>query len=193
LEQLLQDERYGTIHLLSRKASGVQHPKVKEHIGDLLALEDLQEHFSGDELYVCIGTTKKKTPDADLYRRIDEGIPVHAARLAKSRGVEAIAVVSAIGANSKSSVAYNRIKGDMEKGVQAAGMARTYILRPSIIGGDRKEKRPGEKFGLAVFKIFQPLFFGKLKRYRVSDARAIAAKMVALMNSDQPDGVYYVE
>ena len=163
LQQLIKDDRYSTIKLFSRNTCGVEHPKVKEYIGDLLAIEEFEKDFTGDELYICIGTTKKKTSDLTLYRKIDQGIPVNASLLAKKNGVKAVAVVSAIGANSKSSIAYNEIKGGMEKGVQDAGIENTYILRPSIIGGKRKEKRRGEGFGLFVFRIIQPLFIGKAK------------------------------
>lgn len=183
LEQLLTDDRYDSIKIFSRSSSGADNPKVKEYIGDILSLDDYKSDFKGDEVYVCIGTTKKKTPNRDLYRRIDEGIPVNAARLARENGIKAIAVVSAIGANSKSSFEYNRIKGDMEKGVQEAGVERTFILRPSIIGGDRKEKRTGEKISLCLFKTLQPLMIGKLRKYRIVEARDIAAKMISLMNS----------
>lgn len=75
LEQLLVDDRYERILLFSRSSCGVDHPKLTEYLGDLLHLEEFKEQFKGDEVYVCIGTTRKKTPDPDEYRKIDFGIP----------------------------------------------------------------------------------------------------------------------
>ncbi|TNE77964.1 MAG: NAD-dependent epimerase/dehydratase family protein [Bacteroidetes bacterium] len=189
LEQLLVDDRYERILLFSRSSCGVDHPKLTEYLGDLLHLEEFKEQFKGDEVYVCIGTTRKKTPDPDQYRKIDFGIPVQAAQLAKENDIKGMAVVSAIGADSNSSFKYNRIKGDMEKTVMEVGIPRTYILRPSMIAGDRKEHRSGERIGLKIFKALQFLFIGKLKKYKAVDANAIANKMIALLNSDEASSI----
>jgi len=65
----------------------------------------------------------------------------------------------------------------------------TYILQPSIIEGDRKEQRLGEKIGLALFKVFQPLFFGKLKKYKITKAEHIAQALINLANSNSSDKI----
>lgn len=182
LEQLLANDDYSTVKLFSRKTSNVKHPKVKEFIGDMLQLEAFQNDFTGDEVYCCIGTTKKKTPDKEVYRTIDFGIPSTAARMAKANNIKSFAVVSAIGANSNSSVGYNRIKGDMEKAVMDAEIERTYIVRPSFIAGNRQEHRGGEKMGIAVFKFLKPLI---PKKYRAVEANDIAQRMIQLCNSNE--------
>jgi len=186
LEQLLSNADYGTIKLFSRKSTGIFHPKVKEYIGDLLFLESFKEDITGDELYICIGTTKKKTPNHQQYRTIDLGIPEKAVEICKNNGISKVAVVSAIGANAKSSIAYNKIKGEMEHAVLSANIEHTYILRPSFIAGKRKEKRTGEELGVAVFKCFKFLI---PKKYRAVEARDIAAKMIALCNSNAPSKI----
>lgn len=184
LKQLLKREDYEKVILLSRRSVDIRHEKIEEHLGDILNLENFEKYFDVDEVYVCIGTTKKKTPDSEQYRRIDYGIPVQAAHLAKRNGVSSIAVVSAIGANSSSRFKYNRIKGDMEKDVTAAGVPHTFILRPSFIAGQRSEKRNGERFGLFLFKLIEPLFIGSAKKYKAVEAKDIASKMIALCNSN---------
>ncbi len=189
LEQLILDERYSKIVLFSRSSSGVHHSKVDEYLVDLLKLETSKADFIADEVYCCIGTTKKKTPDKNVYKTIDYGIPVAAARLCKANGIHTIAIVSAIGANPKSSIFYNRTKGEMEQDVLKEEIERTYILRPSFIGGNRKEKRAGEKIGIAIFKFLKPLFIGGLKKYAIIDASKIASKMIQLANSNEPSKV----
>jgi uncharacterized protein YbjT (DUF2867 family) len=181
LDQLLSDANYGTIKLFSRTLTGISHPKVKEYIGDLLVLEGFKEDLIGDELYICIGTTKKKTPNHEQYRKIDLGIPAQAAEICKNNGVSKVAVVSAIGANAKSSIAYNKIKGEMEHAVLSANIEHTYILRPSFIVGNRQENRSGEELGIAVFKCLKFLI---PKKYRAVEARAIALKMIEFCNSN---------
>ena len=186
LEQLLSDANYGTIKLFSRTPTGISHPKVREYIGDLLVLEGFKEDLTGDELYICIGTTKKKTPNHEQYRKIDLGIPAQAVEICKNNGVSKVAVVSAIGANAKSSIAYNKIKGEMEHAVLSANIERTYILRPSFIVGKRQEHRAGEELGIAVFKCFKFLI---PKKYRAVEAIAIAVKMIELCNSNAPSKI----
>jgi len=185
LKQLLENDNYNKIKLISRSSAEIDHPKIQEHLGDLFAMEQFSADFIADEVYVCIGTTKKKTPDRETYRKIDIGIPVNAAKLAKKNGIQKIAVVSAIGANAKSSIQYNRIKGEMEEQVMNVGVPQTFILRPSMIAGDRKEHRTGEKIGIAIFKALSFLFFGPFRKYRVVEASAIASKMIALCNSEK--------
>ena len=88
LEKLLADERYSSVKLFSRKASGIDHPKVKEYVVDLFQLGDYAADVKGDEVYCCIGTTKKKTPDQAAYHKIDFGIPVATAKLCAANNIE---------------------------------------------------------------------------------------------------------
>jgi len=183
LEKLIVNDRYESIKLFSRSSIKGLPNKVKQYIGDLLELEQFKNDFTGDEVYCCIGTTAKKTPDKSLYRAIDYGIPVAAAKLSKENGIKTFLVVSAMGANKKSSVFYNRTKGEMEQGVLDQGIQKTAILRPSLIGGDRDERRVLEKIGLVVFKIIQPLFIGPLKKYKIVNADCIAQAMLNIANT----------
>ena len=182
LAKLIVDDRYKTIKLFSRKKTENTSSKVIEIVGDLLALENFKEDFTADELFVCIGTTAKKTPDKTQYKNIDFGIPAAAAKLAKENHIPTFIVVSAMGANAESSVFYNKTKGEMEQAVLSEKIKHTYFLRPSIISGNRNENRPMEKIGIAIFKLLQPLMVGKLKKYRLIEAENIAKAMIYLAN-----------
>ena len=183
LEKLIKDDRYGTIKLFSRSKTEGLPVKVKQYIGNLLELEKFKEDFTADEVHCCIGTTAKKTPNKNLYKQIDYGIPVVAAKLSKEKNITTFLVISAMGANKKSGVFYNKTKGEMEYDVLQQNIKNTFILRPSLIGGERKERRIIEKIGLVVFKIIQPLFIGKLKKYKIINAEYIAQAMIHLANN----------
>lgn len=71
----------------------------------------------------------------------------------------------------------------MEQAVLSEKIERTHILQPSIIGGDRQEKCIGEKIWLVVIKLLQPLFFGRLKKFRITKAKDIAQAYINLANS----------
>ncbi|MCL7763914.1 NAD(P)H-binding protein [Polaribacter sp. Z014] len=183
LHKLIEDENYEVIKLFSRSKIEGLPKKVTQYIGDILNLENFKADFTADEVYCCIGTTAKKTPDKSLYKKIDYGIPVAAAKLSKENNIDTFLVISAMGANAKSTVFYNKTKGEMERDVLNQNIKNTFILRPSLIGGERKERRFLEKIGLVVFKIIQPLFIGKLKEYKIINAESIAQAMINLANN----------
>ncbi|WP_299110159.1 NAD(P)H-binding protein [uncultured Winogradskyella sp.] len=183
LQKLIEDKNYLSIKLFSRSKIEGLPSKVSQYIGDLLNLEQFKADFKADEVYCSIGTTKAKTPDKEVYKQIDYGIPVAAAKLSKENKIDTFLVVSALGANANSSVFYNKTKGEMERDVQKQNIKNTFIFRPSLIGGERKEQRTLEKIGLAIFKVIQPLFLGRLKQYRITEPNDIAQAMINLANS----------
>jgi len=183
LKKLLTDDRYSSIKLFSRKSIGITNSKLIEKVGNLLELPNFKDDFKADEVYCCIGTTAKKTPNKELYKSIDFGIPLMAAKLAKENNIKTFIVVSAIGADSKSSVFYNKTKGEMEKAVLEQHIPNTYILQPSIISGERSEVRSFEKIGIQLFNLFEPLLVGKLKKYQATKAKHIAESMIYLANT----------
>ena len=157
---------------------------MEEHIVDLLTLESYKNDFLADEVFCCIGTTKAKTPDTEMYRRIDFGIPVTAAKICRDKGINTFLGISAMGANSKSGVNYNRIKGEMEEAVLKCGIPNTYILQPSLIGGKRDEKRIGEWIAKRFMKVLDYILVGPLEKYRSIDPEVIATAMVWLANNN---------
>ncbi len=183
LRELLEDPRYGKILVFSRSPLEVSHPRLEVHLGDLLSMSDFKSDFEADEVFCCIGTTKAKTPDKELYRAIDFGIPVSAARLCSERGINTFLVMSSLGANSGSSVFYSRIKGEMEEAVLKQGIPYTYIMQPSIIGGQRDEKRPGELLAKKLFAVLNYILVGPLKKYRSIPPEDIARAMIWLANN----------
>ncbi len=183
VKKLLVDNRYSNIKIFTRKPLRLENPKVTEILCDLLDIDSYKENFYGDEVFCCIGTTTKKTPNKELYKKIDFGIPVNSAALCKQNGIDTFLVMSSMGANARSSIFYNRTKGEMEAGVLHQNIKNTYILRPSIIFGNRDEKRLGEKIGIILMKILQPLLIGSLRKYRGIKAEDIAKAMIRLANN----------
>jgi len=186
LNRLLADDVYESVKVFSRRAIGLNHPKLTEYLGDLLKLDEFKADFTGDEVFCCIGTMANKSKDKALYRKIDFGIPLAAARLCKKNRIESFLVISALGANAESKLFYNRTKGKMERAVLTQRIKNTYILRPSLIKGKRGEKRLGESIGAFLIKITEFILVGGLKKYRAIEAKCIAATMHRLAKS-KPD------
>ncbi len=199
LQKLLADETYAMVKVFSRKPLDFTHPKLKVFTGDLLDLSFFSKDFTADEVFCCIGTTAKKTPDKTLYRKIDLGIPETAAKLCRTNAIHTFVVISSIGANSGSPVFYSKTKGEMEEAVLKEKIEHTYILRPSLIFGKRNEKRFAEMISSFTMRSLEFLFIGKLKKYRAIEAEKIASVMIGLahkqpqitiVESDQIEKLY---
>ena len=70
LNKLLKDDRYSVIKIFTRKGLNFKNSKIIEKTGNLLELEYFTDDFYADELYCCIGTTSKKTPDKEVYKKL---------------------------------------------------------------------------------------------------------------------------
>jgi len=183
LTQLLADNRYNKIILFTRSNTNRTNPKIEEYKINLLQLENYAHNFKGDEVFCCIGTTNAKTPNKELYHKIDYGIPVSAAKLCQRNKISTLIIVSALGADSKSRVFYNRTKGEMENAVLDCNIPNTYLLQPSLISGPRKEKRIGELIMKGVAVLLNPLLVGPLKKYRSIRPESIVSAMIWLANN----------
>ena len=175
LAELLNNPDYSEVTIVVRKGLQVEHPKLKILIGDYGSLSGLKESIEADDVFITLGTTKKKTPDEKLYYQIDHDYPVLAAKIGKERGAKAVFVVTAVGANAGSGIFYVRTKGETERDIIALDLEHTHIFRPSMIMGNRKESRPLEKFLIGVFRVINPIFGSS--RYRGIEGAAIAKAM----------------
>ncbi|SRX72697.1 NAD(P)H-binding protein [Aequorivita antarctica] len=177
LEKLLKDPSFEKIKLFSRSSAENNSSKVEEHLINMFQLEDHSEAFKADVIFCCIGTTKANTPDKETYKKIDNGIPVTAAKLAKQNGIKTFIVISAMGADADSSIFYNKTKGEMQRDVLQQNIENTYVLQPSLIVGDRNENRFGEKVATVFMKTFGFLI---PKKYKMIKAETIAEAMLVL-------------
>jgi len=189
LQTLLADSRYSKVKLFSRSSTDIANAKIEEHIIDMFELEKHADDFTSDDVFCCIGTTKAKTPDKETYRKIDFGIPVMAAKLAKTNTINTFIVVSAIGANKDSSIFYNRTKGEMQEAVLEQQIPNTHILQPSLIVANRKDNRLAEKLAAVFMKLLNPLLWGGAAKYKSINATSIAKAMVWLANNKYPDTI----
>ncbi|AZQ43369.1 NAD-dependent epimerase/dehydratase family protein [Nonlabens ponticola] len=186
LDMLLDDSRYDGVITLSRKQIQNNHPKHENYQVDLFEPLQYAQHLKGDHLYICTGTTQAKTPDPDEYYRIEHDLPLTVARTALASGMDTVTAISAMGADPDSRYRYNKGKGEMERDIENLGFKNAYFVQPALIGGDRDEKRPFEAAWKKVQKVFDPLLFGGLKKYRTIEPKTIAVAMIEISNTDYP-------
>ena len=190
LNQLIKDNKYSKIKLFVRTDPEISDPKVEVIKTDFTNLQNHKEDIKGDDCFVCIGTTKKNTPDKDDYRKVELDIPKEIAKIAKSNLVNSFIFVSAIYANPKSSGDYVRFKGLVEEELKRLNFQKLVLMRPSFLMGDRKEKRVGEKIGIFVFKLLSPLLLGPLKKMRPIHSETVAKAMIRAANENLEKNIF---
>ena len=177
VDHLLHDEAFDAVEIFVRRHVPLSSPKLKTHVVDFDRVEEWHHLLQGDVLFSCLGTTLKAAGSKDAQWKVDYTYQYEAARAARSNGVECMALVSSIGADSGSRVFYTRMKGRLDEDVQNLGYPRLFILRPpSLI---RKESdRFGEKAGVATLKVLNAA--GLLGSLRPMETDILAAAMISL-------------
>jgi uncharacterized protein YbjT (DUF2867 family) len=184
LHQLLEHPGYKRIFIIVRKQIQLDHPKLNQLIVDFDKIEGLDIYEPIDEVFCTLGTTIKKAGSQEAFRKVDLDYVLSLGKFCEVHEVRKFLVVSAMGADASSRIFYNRVKGEMEQGIQALGIPMKFIFRPSLLLGDRKEFRLGERIAQALMTAIGFLFIGGLKKYRAVHARTVAKAMINVANSN---------
>lgn len=151
LTSLLANPGISRVDTISRRtpqaASGAPQSKLTTFVSDktetwagqLSALSPTPDIFIS-----AFATTKANAGGFENQYKIEHGLNVELARAARDAGVKVYVLISSANANTASSIAYMRMKGEIEEDVKALGFERTVILRPGLITGTREESRPLE-------------------------------------------------
>lgn len=185
LRLLLDDSRVERVTVIARRPSGTVHPRLDERILDLSEMQKHPEAFAAEAIFCALGTTIKKAGSQERFRAVDYEYPLMAARLGKEHGARHYLLVSALGANAKSRVFYNRVKGEVERDLLTLNYPRTTIARPALLLGDREEFRLGER-------VFERLGWLMPPVYKPVHARDVAAALVEASHS-QESGVQILQ
>jgi uncharacterized protein YbjT (DUF2867 family) len=187
--QLLVHPEFEKVRSFVRRSSGNIHPKFDELVVDFDHPENWKSLVTGDVLFSTMGTTIKTAKTKENQYRVDFTYQYEFAKAAAENRVGAYILVSSLGADPKSSVFYSRMKGELDDAVAKLPFQKTVIFRPSILDGDRNEKRSGEKIGLILSRFLTRFI---LKKYRPTPANVLASKMISL-SLDDVGGVRVVE
>ncbi|GAA7764224.1 MULTISPECIES: NAD(P)H-binding protein [Cupriavidus] len=176
LQALLADPTVSQVHALSRRPLRVHHPKLQVHIVDFSRLPLLPQ---ADEVYLALGTTIKVAGSQAAFRAVDLEANLAVARAAFAAGARRAGLVSAVGANAKSSTFYSRVKGELEDALRSMGLTTLVIARPSLLldsrDGLQQPPRIGEQIAIPIAKLLAPLLPGA---YRPVHAQAVAQSLV---------------
>jgi uncharacterized protein YbjT (DUF2867 family) len=177
LRLLLDDARVVSVVSLARRPSGKRDAKLKEEVVDFRDLEALRREVRGDVLFSALGTTRRKAGSKEAQYEVDYTFQWNVARTAAENGVRRYVLCSAAGASASSLLFYNRMKGELDRDVGSLGFDACHVVRPSILDGDRGERRSGEALGLAAMRVFAHV--PGLRTYRPIPGETVARAMFA--------------
>ena len=134
--------------------------------------------------FCCLGTTIKKAQSQEAFYKVDHDYVVEFAKACFKAGVKKFIVVSALGADEKSKIFYNQVKGKTEIDLQKIKFENLIIVQPSLLLGKRNESRPAESVSQFIAKTLSPLMKGPLAKVRPVWASQVARRMI-LAASDE--------
>lgn len=189
LRQALADASIERVIAPTRRALELRHARLENPTVDFDALPTTAAWWQVDAVICTLGTTIKKAGSQAAFRKVDYEYPLAVARCARAQGAGAYALTSSMGAKATSRTFYLRTKGETERDLATCGYPSLTLVRPSLIGGERGERRWAEALGLKVFAALEPML---PRRYRIAPAERIAATLLAAVREARP-GVRVVE
>ncbi|MCK1785182.1 uncharacterized protein YbjT (DUF2867 family) [Pseudomonas marginalis] len=158
LDRLLNEPTVTRVLAPSRKPLA-EHPRLENPVGDpAVFLPQLRGQV--DIAFCCLGTTIKQAGSEEAFRAVDLDMVVEFAKRAREMGARHLIVISAIGADPKSSIFYNRVKGQMEEALKAQGWPQLTIVRPSLLLGERLEPRLAEQLAGPLSRLIPGKYHG---------------------------------
>ena len=190
LDLIIKDNNYNKIKLFIRSEPSKVNSKIEIIKTDFDNLENQKNIITGDDCFFCIGTTRKNTPDKNEYIKVEYNIPVEVAKIAKSNSINNFIYISSLGANPNAASLYLKNKGQTEEALIKLNFSNLSILRPSILLGNRKENRVGEKIGIFAMKTLSPLFLGSLKKYKPIKVECVVKTMLQVAQKNYQKNVF---
>jgi uncharacterized protein YbjT (DUF2867 family) len=195
VSQLVASNEFEKIILVNRSASGYQSAKVTEMLVDYEKITNHpQELWSQISVpvhvvFCSLGTTIKKAKSKQAFYRVDHDYACMTGKIADALNVPVYVGVSAIATDLESTVYYSRVKAEAERDISALPFSKKsaiHFLRPSLLLGERKEFRFGERLAILTTPLFNWMMAGPLKRYQAIQASQVAASMIRFADDLRP-------
>ena len=191
LELLLESKEYATVITFVKRDSGIEHPKLKQHIIDFDKPDDYQNFVVGDDFFCTIGTTIKNAGSQDTFRKVDFEYPKLFANLALKSNIKQFLIISSLGADANSGNFYLKTKGEIQDFLKNCNFESISVLQPSLLLGNRKEFRLGEIIGTFFMKLFSFLLIGNLQKYKPIESKIVAQSLFKIAQQNKKGFTIY--
>ena len=183
LKLLENDSDFEKINVVSRRPVELKSRKSSLNIIDFKDFNSYLDVIDGsDVVLAAIGTTQSKVGfNKKKYREIDFDIISNAVKACKEKNVKHFSFVSSAGADINNKSFYLKLKGEIEKEVESQQLKSSTVYRPSLLLGDRKENRFGEKLAQILIPLISFLFpdnYKPIKAFDVAKAMVTESKKI---------------
>lgn len=189
---LLDDPRYDRVTVLGRRDLPFTHKKLVQRVVDFDHLAHVADFPRVHDVFCCLGTTIRRAGSEAEFRTVDYTYVIELARVALRHRAAQFLVVTAVGADTRSRVFYNRVKGELEDALRRLQFEGLHIFRPSLLVGKRARTRPAEQVAMVLSPLVAWMLVGPLARYRPIRAATVARAMVRAAHPAQK-GVHIYE
>lgn len=196
VQQLLGSGRYATVYQIVRRPvvqlqpqSQSQSQSQPNSVGQDTALQSIvindfavmEQHLTRLNLnqadaFSTLGTTLKQAGSKDAFRQVDLAYNLKFAQLVKKLGVQHFLLLSATGANARSALFYNKVKGELEQAVTQLCFEHLSIFQPSLLLGAHQDARLAENLAQKAFSLLKPVL-SQTWKYRPIEAERVAQAM----------------
>ena len=185
LKLLENDSDFEKINVVSRRPLELKSKKSNLNIIDFKDFNSYLNVIDGsDVVLAAIGTTQSKVGfNKKKYREIDFDIISNTVKACKEKNVKHFSFVSSAGADINNKSFYLKLKGEIEKEVESQQLNSSTVYRPSLLLGNRKENRFGEKIAQILIPLISFLFPDNYKPIKASD---VAKAMVTESKKIEP-------
>ena len=196
----LLDKKKSKIYAFSRRNLDNKFENVKDVIFNFDTLEADTELNNWDHVYICLGRRLKvwellyiKKKDRENHFKIEHDYIIKILEKAKKLGAKDISIISAIGANAKSSNFYLKTKGLLEESIKLLGYDNVSILRPGhILANNNSSSKDFLIWIIDIFSKLSNLFLiGSMKKYRAIEIEKLSNFMVEKNNKGL--NIYYYD
>ena len=196
----LLDKKKSKIYAFSRRNLDNKFENVKDVIFNFDTLEASIELNNWDHIYICLGRRLKvwellyiKKKDRENHFKIEHDYIIKILEKAKKLGAKDISIISAIGANKKSSNFYLKTKGLLEESIKLLAYDNVSILRPGhILANKNSISKDFLVWTIDIFsKISNFFLIGPMRKYRAIEIDKLSNFMVEKNNKGL--NIYYYD
>jgi len=171
-----------------REAALPPGARMEMLVGEPIDWPELIRAAQADVLVCALGTTIAAAGSREQFRAIDHDLVRFTAEAARSAGIEHMVVVSSVEADRESRNFYLSVKGETEEALGRVGFRRLDVLRPSLLRGERAERRPMEAGWQMVAPVVDVLVLhGSWRRFRSIRGRDVARAILGFVR-EQAEG-----
>lgn len=183
LDLLIKDSSFDSLIVVSRKNFTIRHKKISNRLIDFSNSKEIEDCIvKGSIVFSCIGTTQSQVKgDKNKYKEIDFDITLNIAYACKKISANKFLFISSAGSNSLSSNFYLKLKGEIEESVININNSALFIFKPSLLIGERKDRRFSEGILQILMSLFSYLLPSSIKAVKAS---AVASAMINFSKSN---------